>query len=171
MRLCVCSASTSPAQTENFITILYRQRDGTNFVPSFASPNFLPCSPRSLAGGKPLAIDGGCEIRRARVVSPAAHNDCGIASQLTRARCNRARRSATTYDMHVLLVAIATNSGPTASPPPPIGNLHYVADPCAGTGNEPSASNVLSAPICMQSESDTEVFLRHPYQAHIRADG
>ena len=29
MRLCVCSASTSPAQTANFITILYRDRDGT----------------------------------------------------------------------------------------------------------------------------------------------
>ena len=32
--------------------------------------------------------------------------------------------------------------------------LHYVADPC-GSGNDPTT--VLSAPICMQSESDTEV--------------
>ena len=157
MRLqCVHIACTDCKLHYNFIP-RPRRDSGPVWFPRLPPPNFLPCSPRPLAGGKPLAIDGGCEIRRARVVSPAAHKDCGIASQLTRARCNRARRSATTYDMHVLLVAIATNSGPTASPPPPIGNLHYVADPCAGTGNEPSASNVLSAPICMQSESDTEV--------------
>ena len=70
------------------------------------------------------------------MVSPAAHHHCDIASQLTRARYNRARRSATTCDMHVLLVALTAvhsqNLLHPPAPPPLIANWYTgdVGDNC-----------------------------------------